>query len=84
MPALAFSYGDAIALTLGEVVLFKSERLAQSDLQLWAHELTHLMQYQRWGIDGFAERYARDSAAVEREAIDNANRFMAWHSQRGS
>ncbi|WP_428483159.1 eCIS core domain-containing protein [Rhodopila sp.] len=84
LPALAFSYGDAIALTLGEVVLFKSERLAQSDLQLWAHELTHLMQYQRWGIDGFAERYARDSAAVEREAIDNANRFMAWHSQRGS
>jgi hypothetical protein len=83
LPGLAFSYGDAIAVTLGDVVLFRAERRAQTDLKVWAHELTHVMQYQRWGIDGFAERYARDSAAVEQEAIDNANRFMAWHSRQG-
>jgi hypothetical protein len=80
LPALAFTYGDAIAVTLGDVVLFKSERRARSDLKVWAHELTHVMQYQRWGIDGFAARYVRDSAAVEQEAIDNANRFMAWRA----
>jgi hypothetical protein len=80
MPALAFSYGDASAITLGDVVLFKSERVADSDLKVWAHELTHVMQYQRWGVDGFAERYVRDSAAVEREATDNANRFVTWHA----
>lgn len=78
LPALAFSYGDASAITLGDVVLFKSERQAESDLKVWAHELTHVMQYQRWGIDGFAERYVRDSGGVEQEAIDNANRFLAW------
>jgi len=78
LEALAFSYGDAVALTVGEVVLFKSGRSAQSDLKLWAHELTHVMQYQRWGIPGFATRYVSDSAAVEQEAIDNANRFAAW------
>jgi Domain of unknown function (DUF4157) len=83
MPALAFSYGDATAITLGDVVLFKSERVAQDDLKVWAHELTHVMQYQRWGIDGFADRYVRDSASVEREAIDNANRFAAWLPKRG-
>jgi hypothetical protein len=80
LPALAFSYGDATAITLGEVILFKSDRLAETDLKLWAHELTHVMQYQRWGIEGFAERYVRDSAAVEQEAADNANRFANWQS----
>jgi hypothetical protein len=83
LPALAFSYGDATAITLGEVVLFKSERAAQDDLKLWAHELTHVMQYQRWGIDGFADRYVHDSASVEQEAIDNANRFAAWLLKEG-
>jgi hypothetical protein len=83
LPALAFTYGDATAITLGDVVLFKSEKVAQSDLKVWAHELTHVMQYQRWGVDGFADRYVRDSSAVEQEAIDNANRFMAWLPGRG-
>jgi hypothetical protein len=83
LPALAFSYGDATAITLGDVVLFKNERVAETDLKVWAHELTHVMQYQRWGIEGFAERYVRDSTAVEREAIDNANRFVAWLPRRG-
>jgi hypothetical protein len=83
LPALSFSYGDATAITLGDVVLFKTERAAETDLKVWAHELTHVMQYQRWGIEGFAEHYVHDSGAVEREAIDNANRFIAWLPRRG-
>jgi hypothetical protein len=83
MPALAFSYGDAASVTLGDVVLFKTERTAETDLKLWAHELTHMMQFQRWGIDGFADRYVRDSGSVEQEAIDNASRFVAWLPRRG-
>lgn len=81
LPSLAFSYGDAVAMTLGEVILFKSDRLAQTDAKLWAHEMTHVMQYQRWGIEGFAGRYVRDSAVVEREAVENANRFAAWRQR---
>jgi hypothetical protein len=84
LPMLAFSYGDAKAITLGDVILFKNEQMADSNLKLWAHELTHVMQYQRWGIEGFAERYVRDSGGVEREAIDNANRFTAWLPRRGA
>jgi hypothetical protein len=83
LPALAFSYGDATAITLGDVVLFKNELVAETSLKVWAHELTHVIQYQRWGIEGFAERYVRDSGAVEQEAIDNANRFVAWLPRRG-
>ncbi len=71
-----------MAVTLGDVVLFKSERLAQLDLKLWAHALTHVMQYQRWGLDQFADHYVRDGAMVEQEAIDNADRFMMWQSQQ--
>jgi Domain of unknown function (DUF4157) len=47
LPALAFSYGGATAITLGDVILFKSERLAETDLKVWAHELTHIMQFER-------------------------------------
>jgi len=84
LPMLAFSYGDAEAITLGDVILFKNEQMAETNLKLWAHELTHVMQYQRWGIRGFAERYVRDSTGVEQEAIDTANRFAAWLPRRGA
>jgi len=78
LPSLAFGYGDAAAVTLGDVVVFKDALTAQTDTKLWAHELTHVLQYQRWGIDGFADHYVRDSKAVEKEAYDNADRFEAW------
>ena len=81
LPSLAFSYGDTAAVTLGDVVLFKDPLKAQIDLKLWAHELTHVLQYQRWGIDGFAERYVRDSAEMEREAYGNADRFELWRTR---
>ena len=78
LPSLAFAYGDAAAVTLGDVVLFRDKKKAQTDLKLWAHELTHILQYQRWGIAGFADHYVRDKNAVEQEAYDNADRFDAW------
>jgi len=81
-PALAFAYGDAAAMTLGDTIVFRDRWRAESDLKLWAHELTHVQQYDRWGIDGFAERYVRDSKAVEQEAYGNADRFEAWRARR--
>lgn len=82
LPALDFSYGDATAVALGDVVLFKSERVAEEDLSVWAHELTHVMQYQRWGGEGFADRYVRDGAGLEQEAVENADRFAEWLLKR--
>jgi hypothetical protein len=80
LPFVAFRYGDATALTLGDVIVFRDPAAAQSDLKLWAHELTHVMQYRRWGLRGFAARYLSDRAGVEREAYTNADRFVAWHN----
>jgi hypothetical protein len=78
LPTLTLQYGDVLAITLIDVVLFRSADDAQWNEKLWAHELTHVMQYRRWGLDGFAARYIADANAVEREAYRNADRFDAW------
>ena len=78
LPGFGLTYGDVAAMTLGEVILFRDDHRARTDAKLWAHELTHVMQYERWGIDDFAARYLDDSEAVEREARDNADRFVKW------
>ncbi len=69
LPALAFGFGDAAAITLGDVVLFRDRHQALTDLKLWAHELTHVLQYQRWGIAGFAERYVGDARGMSRRML---------------
>ena len=81
VPGLALAYGDIAAVTLGEVVLFRKEETAQYDHELWAHELTHVMQYERWGIDEFARRYLENRDAVENEARANAKRYKRWRER---
>jgi hypothetical protein len=78
IPGLAMTYGHIDAVTLVDVILFQDDHAARTDAKLWAHELTHVMQYERWGAEGFARRYLENHEAVEREAIDNANRFASW------
>ena len=65
-------FGDAIggtsAVTIDDIVAF-SKIPDPSELELWAHEVQHTIQYQRLGgIDGFAAEYARDYSRLEREA----------------
>ena len=64
----ALQYGDVIAMTLIDVIVFRSEDDALSNDAVWAHELTHVQQYDRWGVEEFAQRYVRDHKAVEDEA----------------
>ena len=78
IPGLAMTYGHLDAITLSDVILFHHDRDARTNHALWAHELTHVMQYQRWGIDGFAARYLQDFNTIEKEARDNAARYVTW------
>jgi hypothetical protein len=55
------------AVTLGDVIVFSDSTVA-ADPVIWAHEMAHVWQFERWGIDGFADHYLRDPQAVEREA----------------
>lgn len=73
--------GDAVAITLDEVILFRPGKTAADNLStnanLWAHELTHVQQYARWGVRGFARRYTLDYQSVETEAEAGARKFAA-------
>ena len=64
----AFQYGHVQAMTLIDVVVFRNETEALTNDVLWAHELTHVRQYDRWGLEEFARRYIGDHRAVEAEA----------------
>jgi hypothetical protein len=72
----AFFLKDAQAITLDYVVVFADENEARNDPKLWAHELRHVMQFEEWGVEGFATRYLADSAAVEDVASEYRWQFM--------
>lgn len=47
LPARLFqAYGRA--LTLDDVIIFRDDATAR-DPVIWAHEVAHIQQYQRWG-----------------------------------
>lgn len=73
---LTEQYMDEGAVALNRQVVFSSERLTQN-VWIWAHELAHVEQYQRKGINGFAAAYIRDWQAIEREATTRANEVTA-------
>jgi len=59
---------DVQAVTLVDVVVFRSREAAEGDAALWAHELWHVQQYREWGTAEFARRYTRDFNSVEEPA----------------
>jgi hypothetical protein len=64
------------AVTLNEVIVFKTPAAA-ANRHLLAHELTHVEQYRKLGIDKFARRYAENRAAMEQEARTKAGKVTA-------
>lgn len=65
---------DVQAVTLVDVVVFRSSDAAAEDVVLWAHELWHVQQYREWGTDGFAQRYTRNFQSVEGPAYEMGER----------
>lgn len=64
------------AVTLDEVIVFSSTDLAR-DVGLWAHELTHVLQYSQMGVETFAFQYSIDWNGLEQQARDNSSRIVA-------
>ncbi len=71
----SFYVGDAIAITLDDVIVFRSQADARNPV-LWAHELEHVKQYSRLGIRRFAKNYIDDWGKIEREAEQTARDFF--------
>lgn len=65
------------AITLVEIIAFSDADDVQGDIELWAHELTHVIQYEELGIETFALEYLRDFSNMESQASSNASRIMA-------
>ena len=59
---------DVNAVTLVDVIVFRTAEDARDNVALWAHELKHVQQYQQWGVEEFAARYTRNFDAVEAPA----------------
>ena len=72
----AVSDGNMAAITLEDVVVFANQQMAYDDPVLWSHELTHVLQYRRLGIEGFAAIYSVAWDALEQEAR-NFDQFVA-------
>ena len=76
LPQNVIRFGHVPAVTLDDVIVFQERRAALEDPKLWAHELKHVMQFEEWGVDGFARRYLADYEAVESEAAEFRWQFM--------
>ena len=76
MPQNVIRFGHATAVTLDDVIVFQESSTALEDPKFWAHELKHVMQFEEWGLQGFATRYLSNYNAVENEATEFRWQFM--------
>jgi Domain of unknown function (DUF4157) len=64
--------GDDHAVTVDDIIVFNrlppAFTSSPTSREWWGHEVTHVEQYQRWGVDEFAYRYAMDYRVPEGEA----------------
>ena len=62
------------AVTLVDTIVYAGPKGVESEY-LWAHELTHAMQYEELGVRDFARMYITHAALLEKQARDNGNRI---------
>jgi hypothetical protein len=74
--------GSAAAVTLIDVIIFRSINDYQR-LDIWAHEMKHVEQYQGWGVHSFAVQYARNYQTVEQPAYAQGDGYAPWAAEHG-
>ncbi|MCQ4347231.1 DUF4157 domain-containing protein [Pseudomonas stutzeri] len=68
---------NVAAVTLVDIIVFRSAAAAEDDVALWAHELKHVEQYLEWGVAEFARRYTSDFQSVEAPGYEMQRRVAA-------
>lgn len=64
------------AVTLQDVVVYSHPDMVHNRT-LWAHELTHALQYEKLGLTDFARVYLTNHEVLEQQARENAARIAA-------
>lgn len=80
--ALAFLHPHVRAVTLDDAVIVFRDAENAAKPRYWVHEIAHVEQIRRSGLEGFARRYIADAAAVEAEAWALTDRYLAWALRR--
>jgi Domain of unknown function (DUF4157) len=83
LAGLTERYGDASAVTLIDVIVFRNANDAYNNASLWAHELTHVKQFRDWGVHNFAISYTRNYSDIENPAYAVGNGYAQWRASRG-
>jgi hypothetical protein len=62
--------GNDYAVVVDDIIVFNDDPPSFSDASFWwTHEVAHVDQYRRWGVEKFAFRYIRDLGSdIENEA----------------
>lgn len=74
--ALKNLFNQEGAVTLDDVIVFSDANLI-SDIELWAHELTHVLQYAQLGVETFAFQYTFSFDGMESQARQNASKIAS-------
>jgi len=71
-------YGEAHAVTVGNIIVFSKDPGSFSDTPLWwAHEMAHVDQYSKLGMEKFAYKYMKDlGKSIERQANNTAQEIV--------
>ncbi len=80
---LSLQIGHPWAVTLIDVIIFRGPTEV-NDRSLWVHELKHVEQFRRWGVDGFAQRYMNSWNSVENEAYAAQDQYNALGTSNGA
>ena len=72
-----FMGNDGYAVVVDDVIVFNRQPGSfAAEGNWWAHEMTHVQQYENLGIETFAFNYLRDlGGSIEGEAQNNADRI---------
>lgn len=76
LPAAINLLNKGNAVTLDDLIFFDSADQTQN-LELWAHELTHVVQYKNMGVESFANVYSMTGGqGLEQQARENASTII--------
>ena len=68
--------GNDYAVVVDDIIVFNSNPPSFSESSFWwVHEMQHVEQYEKWGVERFAFNYIRDlGSSIERDADNKARR----------